>query len=88
MEPVFLADVEQELEPEADSQAGFTRLNGFAKASPSPVFRNWATASAKAPTPGKITFEARRIRSGSEVISAECPTVSIAFWTLRRLPIP
>ena len=38
--------------------------------------------------PNQTTLDARLTTSGSDVISARCPTASIAFCTLRRLPMP
>ena len=56
--------------PRQTPRHGLPCLTASQNASPRPVFRNSAMASANAPTPGRMTFEAARTRSGSDVISA------------------
>jgi hypothetical protein len=82
---VFVADVEEHLQSEADAEERPAALD---VAEDWLIRRRWrkvATASWKAPTPGSTILSARSISSGLEMMCAAAPTCSKPFCTERRL---
>ena len=68
---VLVAGFEEELQPRQTPRHGLPARTASRNASPRPVRRSSAIASANAPTPGRMTFDARRTCSGSHVTSAD-----------------
>ena len=83
----FVADVEQQLQTQADAEKRFAGGNRLADRLDQ--CRRWssAIASPNAPTPGSTILSALASTAGSLVIVAGWPTFSNPFCTLRRLPI-
>ena len=88
MDAVLLAEVEQQLQPEADAQARPARADGLDEGLAQPGPAQLGDGVPERPDAGQhdLPGAGDAVRVGRDL--GAWPTASNAFWTLRRLPIP